>query len=153
MMQICYRARLCKIVIVCTKHLFLPEAVQLPQMGQSSALIGTMHCGVPTPMLAFPAPWHFLTTNWTRVLDTLLSHMRPPDLFLGGDFFVKQTARGTLESCANEVAFVATLRMNSVVVPARCAFIAQTFANEKSGSTTRLNVEEFDDASWQNSAE
>ena len=31
------------------------------------------------------------------------------------------------------------------MVPARCDFIAQTFANEKSGSTTRLNVEEFDD--------
>jgi len=79
------------------------EAVQLPEMGQIRALIGTMHCGVPTPMLAFPAPGF--------------------------------------------AAFVATLRMNFVAVPARCAFIAQTFANEKSGSTTRRNVEEFDDDS------
>lgn len=93
-----------------TKHVFLWEAVQLPEMGQIRALIGTMHCGVPTPMLAFPAPGF--------------------------------------------AAFVATLRMNFVAVPARCAFIAQTFANEKSGSTTRRNVEEFDDDSdddsWQN---
>ena len=50
----------CDCLHLVTKHLFLPEAVQLPQMGQSSALIGTMHCGVPTPMLAFPVPWHFL---------------------------------------------------------------------------------------------
>lgn len=81
-------------------------------------------------------------------------------MLLGTNSTCESVKRGMLESCGfpmlmcqAEVAFVATLRMNSVVVPARCVFIAQTFANEKSGSTTRLNVEEFDDDSddsWQN---
>ena len=70
-------------------------------------------------------------------------------MFLGSAFFRNKLTNSTWKATWNarddEVVFVATLRMNSVVVPARCVFIAQTFANEKSGSTTRLNVEEFDD--------
>ena len=89
--------------------MFLWEAVQLPEMGQIRALIGTMHCGVPTPMLAF----------------------LPRICGFCGDF-------------ADE------LRCGAC----KMRFIAQTFANEKSGSTTRRNVEEFDDDSdddsWQN---
>lgn len=75
------QAQNCDCLHLVTKHLFLPEAVQLPQMGQSSALIGTMHCGVPTPMLAFPVPWHFFEQIGRPHLE-LSAFLRPSDLRL-----------------------------------------------------------------------
>jgi len=58
----------------------------------------------------------------------------------------------SMEQCENsifqdfaKVAFVETLLTSSAVERARCVFIVQTFANEKSGNTTRRNVEELDD--------